>query len=103
GDRVLQALAKHLSHTIRLEDVLARYGGEEFAVIARASSAVDAQRLAERLRVAVDTLRVPTGSADLRVTVSIGVALLSEAPDDPAGTALLARADERLYKAKAAG
>jgi two-component system, cell cycle response regulator len=116
GDRVLRALASHLARVLRLEDVLARYGGEEFVVLARASSVVDAERLAERLRAAVERLRVPLAHEsstadgpfrppphDLGVTVSIGVAYLADAPEDATGTALVAKADTRLYRAKRAG
>ena len=102
GDQVLRALANTITRTIRKEDVFARYGGEEFAVLARAAQPVDAERLAERLRATIEGLRVPTANAILPITVSIGVAYLSECKGPP-DVDLVALADGRLYRAKAAG
>jgi len=102
GDQVLRALSTTLSRNIRKEDVFARYGGEEFAVLSRAAQPVDGDRLAERLRGIVDALRVPTANAILPVTVSIGVAHLHECKG-AAELDLVALADGRLYRAKAAG
>ena len=82
--------------SVRDADVLGRYGGEEFAVIMSEMHG-DAMDIAERLRSARG---VQTRSGPVRVTVSIGVADLK--PDDDL-EGLLARADEALYQAKAAG
>jgi two-component system cell cycle response regulator len=107
GDQVLRAVSHRIAGVIRREDVFARYGGEEFAVLARSGNAVDAERLAERLRVAIEHLRVPAASSVVTVTVSIGVASLAECLGGGGGgggeTELIALADTRLYKAKAAG
>ena len=106
GDQVLRAVSHRIAGVIRREDVFARYGGEEFAVLARSGSAVDAARLAERLRASIERLRVPTATSFLTVTVSIGVASLADCAE-PGRTAsdvdLIALADARLYKAKGAG
>jgi two-component system cell cycle response regulator len=63
----------------------------------------DAERIAERIRryVSGSPFRVAQGSELLTVTISIGVAVLS-GPNDTS-EALLKRADEALYEAKAAG
>jgi len=95
GDDVIRTVAQTLQGSIRDPDVLGRYGGEEFAVIMSEMHG-DAIEIAERLRAAVAS--GPIGS--IRVTVSIGVAELK--PDDEL-EGLLARADEALYSAKAAG
>jgi eukaryotic-like serine/threonine-protein kinase len=95
GDDVIRTVAQTLQGSIRDPDVLGRYGGEEFAVIMSEMHG-DAIEIAERLRAAVASS--PIGS--IRVTVSIGVAELK--PDDEL-EGLLARADEALYSAKAAG
>lgn len=86
---------------MRDADVLARMGGEEFAVLLPATPLPEAVARAEAMRRAVAEsapgLPVPGG----RLTVSIGVALAE--PGDDGFAAHFARADERLFAAKAAG
>jgi diguanylate cyclase (GGDEF)-like protein len=104
GDEVLRSVAREIGRSLRVEDVLARYGGEEFAILARAATRLDAFRLAERIKEAVGGLRVAVGDgAVASVTLSIGVARLSELSDTCTAAELLRLADERLYKAKKAG
>ncbi len=103
GDAVLQSVAQCLLHTVRVEDVLARYGGEEFVVLLRATALDGAARLADRLREAVSKETVTVDGKSLSVTVSIGVATLSELKPEQGATELLASADARLYRAKLAG
>jgi diguanylate cyclase (GGDEF)-like protein len=103
GDAVLQAVAKKLSALIRTEDVLARYGGEELAIIARGVPLEGLVILADRLRRAVHDTVTAYENLPLRVTVSIGVATISECDAHATGDLLVALADERLYKAKHAG
>ena len=104
GDAVLRAVAREMGRTLRVEDVLARYGGEEFAILARAATRLDAYRMAERVRTAITALRVPfPGGAQASVTISIGIARLLERPEASTPEELLKLADDRLYKAKAAG
>lgn len=101
GDWALQDLATILRESCRQTDLIARYGGEEFAVILPETAASGAMVVAERIRHAVET----ESQARLRfrrpITVSIGVAVYPW--DGNSAQDLLARADERLYKAKAAG
>jgi two-component system cell cycle response regulator len=103
GDVVLRVVAAQVLRAVRTEDVLARYGGEEFVVLVRGIEHKSVCVLADRVRRCVERLSIPWKSGALKVTVSIGVALLSEC--GPKGTveALVALADERLYQAKAAG
>jgi two-component system, cell cycle response regulator len=103
GDAVLQAVSKKLGTLIRTEDVLARYGGEEIAIIARGVPLDGLVVLADRLRHAVHDTVTAYENLPLRVTVSIGVATISECDAHATGDLLVALADERLYKAKHAG
>jgi two-component system, cell cycle response regulator len=97
GDAVLAELATRLGKAVRQVDRLARFGGEEFVVVAPGITLEAAVELAERLRlVVVDETFVGVG----RVTVSLGVAEI--APGESA-EAVLKRADEALYRAKAGG
>jgi diguanylate cyclase (GGDEF)-like protein len=104
GDQALCAVASRVLHTLRVEDLLARYGGDEFVVLAVGTDRCDAELLAERVRGAVEALRVTAGGADVRLTTSIGVASLMEvAADEEPLAALLSLADARMYTAKASG
>ncbi len=100
GDRVLCGLAGDLLGQARSSDLVSRYGGEEFALVLPETSLVAACDRAEQLRQAVETARYRDAGAELRVTISIGVAVLTDG-DDPAG--LIRRADAALYASKGNG
>lgn len=100
GDRVLRAVAGRVQAVIRSEDVFGRFGGEEFVVLSRSS---DAARLAERIRMAVEQLVVPTDRGPLRVTLSLGVARIDELGAEVSPERLLDTADLRLLEAKRLG
>ncbi len=103
GDEVLREFAVRLASNVRAIDLPCRYGGEEFTVIMPDTKLEDAQRIAERIRlhVAGSPFRVAHGEEQLTVTISIGVASTCGEGDSP--DALLKRADEAVYEAKAAG
>lgn len=105
GDECLRLVARTLASTARRAgDLPARYGGEEFAVLLPASSIEGAAALAERIRVAVERLRLPylEASTGRHVSVSIGVAAC--VPGQAGSpSSLVAAADEALYQAKAVG
>jgi len=103
GDVVLQALARCLENCVRPMDTVARYGGEEFAVILPDCAAAFGMAAAERIRKAVEGLSIfVSPTLRLSVTVSIGGAF---APVWVRSTPAIwiERADEQLYRAKAAG
>lgn len=97
GDRALKRVGDALRATIRPYDHAARWGGDEFLVLVSPSDAANLASTAERLREAVESIELDAGQ---RLSVSIGMALLSQGKDLQA--ALLA-ADQALYRAKAAG
>jgi two-component system cell cycle response regulator len=103
GDEVLREFAVRLASNVRAIDLPCRYGGEEFTVIMPGARLEDAQRVAERIRlhVAGSPFRVAGGRELLTVTISVGVATTLGETDTP--DALLKRADEAVYEAKAAG
>ena len=102
GDQILRAVADEMQSVMRPQDSIARYGGEEFVVVARATHRAEACRLAERLRAAIASLRLPTDRGIAKTTASVGVASLSEC-QGCSGTQLLQLADERMYEAKRMG
>jgi len=103
GDLVLAEVAYRIRKQLRAFDLVYRFGGEEFVVLAPETPARDAVAVAERLRRAVAERVVTTPHGiDVRVTVSCGVATLSDVhartPEE-----LLGHADAALYAAKARG
>jgi diguanylate cyclase (GGDEF)-like protein len=107
GDVVLEEVAGRLEVTLRSYDAVGRYGGEEFLVVLPSADPEAALAVAERIRSQV--ARPPTDErlAELRVTVSLGVASLADVPADgppeQRAEALLRAADQAMYRAKAAG
>lgn len=97
GDATLLQVVERLEHCVRQGDLLARWGGDEFMVIMPKSTVETAMALAERIRQAV--LDIPP-VGDFKVTLSQGVVqrLDHESPSN-----LMARADQALYRSKAAG
>jgi diguanylate cyclase (GGDEF)-like protein/PAS domain S-box-containing protein len=108
GDDYLRAISAALSSAVRAPDTVARYGGEELAVILPRADGEAAVKTAERLRAAIEALRLthegnPEGGG--RVTVSIGAAtaLAREGGTIRMPESLLLAADNALYKAKQGG
>ena len=103
GDDVLRHFVLLASRCLRKEDVMGRLGGEEFAIFVPHADTAGAAAVAERLRALVETQPVePVGAAgrDIRITVSIGVALCA---GGHSSEAVLQRADEAMYLAKQRG
>ncbi len=100
GDKVLCATAQIYADHVRTSDVLARIGGEEFAVLMPGTEREGSQILAERLRHALAETVVDVEGRDVRVTTSIGLAMLERNENFES---LFARADAALYTAKHGG
>ena len=91
GDAVLRHVARVLQENSREADSPARYGGEELSLILPHTDLEGAHAIAERIRTAIEALRVARtdGRGVLRVTASLGVA----ASTDGRKEALIADAD----------
>ena len=100
GDEVLCQISQVLVKGVREYDVVVRWGGEEFLLIVPVKAGVDIDALFERLCKEVADKKIKTGTAELEITISIGVAY---ALGDANMTNLLAEADAALYQAKALG
>jgi len=102
GDAVLAAVSAAMRDLLRDCDLCGRFGGEEFALLLPRTTAAQALEITERIRQGISQLAIPRdGTAAIRVTISIGVAVPSQARrtlDD-----LLAAADHALYQAKRSG
>jgi diguanylate cyclase (GGDEF)-like protein len=96
GDAVLAEVAARIRGCVRSTDIGCRVGGDEFAVILPESTRGEADHLAARIERALSSEPIAKAGT---LELSAGVAELS--PDDTA-TDLFERADEDLYRAKAA-
>lgn len=100
GDQVLEQVALRL-RGVRGSDILARYGGEEFIALCPSIDLERAGRLAERLRATLSERPIETSAGAIRVTASLGVAVIDRRLTDL--DQFIDRADQALYQAKAAG
>ena len=100
GDRVIRDVAHTIKARLGSDVLLGRLGGDEFAVIVPSTPAGVAMELAETLCDVIG--HVPLGGdAGMRVTISVGVAIVDGAATDV--ETVLAHADLALYEAKRAG
>jgi len=99
GDEALIQVAQLLVGGVRRSDVVARIGGDEFGILLGHANEVSAHETAGRLvDMIADCDFMHEGDA-LPLSVAIGVAVIG-ADDEP--DAIMARADEELYRRKAA-
>lgn len=105
GDKVLRRIADMLKSQVRASDQVFRYGGEEFAILLPEHNADEAEKVAERLKAAVDALGIEHTAYDMgTVTISFGVATSRNNTENGCHwTEVLKQADEALYKAKESG
>lgn len=101
GDAVLRGVVQRVQKQCRLQDGFGRIGGEEFMLVLDDADQVQAQDVAERIRLAVDAEPIIEGDLAIPVTVSIGVAQYH--PQAESAMAVYERADKALYNAKAMG
>jgi diguanylate cyclase (GGDEF)-like protein len=113
GDAVLVAVAARCTARLRAIDLCGRVGGEEFVVVLPETGADGAATTAERVRADLAEKPIDTDHGPLDVTISLGFATHDPhgpRAGEPAGAhvtkqaqALLRRADDALYRAKARG
>ncbi|MAQ16457.1 MAG: PAS domain S-box protein [Sandaracinus sp.] len=100
GDQVLHKVSEVASGALRDADLFGRWGGEEFLVVLPNADLGEGAAIARRLGQVIREASVHTTGRDVHVTASMGVA--ATRPSDTPG-ALLRRADEAVYRAKARG
>jgi diguanylate cyclase (GGDEF)-like protein len=103
GDEGLKGASSAIRDGVRAIDVVARLGGEEFGVILPSTRKQDSHIIAERIRKAVERMRIPQEKFPIKegMTVSIGMA---EFPYDAANIEeLINNADKAMYRAKSLG
>jgi len=102
GDNVLREMAARILRTVRKSDTVARYGGEEFVIIMPQTGAHGAAAEAERLRHVLGSAPYEGMPEEVRVTVSVGVAVLEQDAMRDC-EAIIRVADGALYRAKHKG
>ncbi len=105
GDRLLAAMGTVLRESIRETDIPVRYGGDEFAVVLPGVGKTEAYAVAEKLRYAIDSVRVgaENNGDELRVSASASVGVASVGHSCTSALDLLEAADRALYQAKESG
>jgi len=105
GDELLRRIGGTIHTSCRRpEDLPARYGGDEFAVVLPGVQANALESIGERLRQAVQDLKVERGSSFGAPYVSLSVGGAVTVPTKEDGLLdLIAIADKNLYEAKTKG
>ena len=101
GDKVLAQSGRAIAGAVRGIDLAGRYGGEETVLLLVDVDAEAALAAVERVRAAIASVRIP--HVQDAVTASAGVAVHHGAFDHAEVSGLIKRADEALYRSKAAG
>ncbi len=103
GSFVLSEVGAIVRQNIRTIDIGARYGGDEFLIVLMEVNKDGAMLFCERLRKAIEAKHFINGKDEIRLTASIGFAIIS--PNDKTTDArhLVRTADNALYDAKRSG
>lgn len=106
GDQMLSEMCRIIRAAVRKSDSVTRYGGEEFLIILSKTHGLKAAQIAEYIRSQVEEhifiVKEPSGKTkNLSMTISVGIAMLSEHIDSL--DKLIESADSCLYQAKDEG
>lgn len=101
GDAALRQMVQELRPCVREVDRFGRLGGEEFCLLLPDTDVAGAALVAERMRLLVEATPLHWLGQDWPLSASFGVAEAER--DDPHASAVLARADAALYRAKGQG
>lgn len=117
GDLLLQEAARRMKHSLRAQDTVARQGGDEFVVVlldlglhprAAQRAALHVANKVRQVLAQPYVLPLPTGgdndgthTVQHHCSASLGLTLFS--PTDHSVDAVLKRADDAMYQAKAKG
>lgn len=100
GDKVLKSVVDVFRKTLREVDVIGRYGGEEFLILIAAKNEV-ASKVCERIRSAIEKMKISWENREIWITVSIGFLSFNEKINN--FEEMIALADLCLYEAKKSG
>lgn len=101
GDAVLKEFAERLVKSVRMTDTVVRLAGDEFVVILEdLTDAAQAQAIAQKI---IAQMQAPFAVGDRLLTVTTSIGVAHHASGQVSAAELLERADQALYRAKAAG
>jgi len=101
GDAVLIEFARRLRNSVRAPDIVARLSGDEFAImVGELDDIGQVEHVAAHI---VDALAAPFEFEDKRLSISASIGIGFSAHGLESAQSLVARADRKLYQAKAAG
>ncbi|MCO8120537.1 GGDEF domain-containing protein [Stieleria sp. TO1_6] len=101
GAHVIGQTGRLIGHVVGDRGHACRFGGDEFSVFLPGHDNDTAAAIGEQVRLALENAKLEMQGIALHPTISIGVASFPQAASN--ALALLARADEALYRAKANG
>ncbi|TVP93515.1 MAG: GGDEF domain-containing protein [Pseudomonadaceae bacterium] len=101
GDEVLRKVAQLCRDNFREVDILGRLGGEEFVVMLPDTALEQAIAVGQRFIDKLAATPIDIGSQQIQVTATMGV--ITRQANETSLEGLIKRADEALYKGKAAG
>jgi diguanylate cyclase (GGDEF)-like protein len=101
GDAVLAAVGQRMNAVLRGSDLKCRYGGEEFLILLPDTPIAGAHRVADTLRREFEDHPLRWNDIDVPFTASFGITAITPGEVEP--TAIIARADAALYRAKQDG
>ena len=97
GDKVLVSLSEIFRENVRNSDIVCRWGGEEILVILMKCGLKDAQKIAEKIRNAINSEKlIQIDGTDAKVTMTFGIAYA----DHVGGQDVIKAADHNLYQGK---
>jgi diguanylate cyclase (GGDEF)-like protein len=100
GDLIILKVAEKIKNILRAQDVCARWGGEEYLILLPETNLVPGEKIAERLRIAIQEMTVDYEKQKIAVTASFGI---QEFRKKDNLMDCLREADKKLYRAKADG
>lgn len=103
GDDVLIEVVNAIRQQLRSYDSLGRYGGEEFMIVLPQTGQAEIERLAERLRLAVEKTAIDVEDHQLHCTISIGTAVIDGNEHKQDIEKIVMAADQALLQAKLNG
>jgi diguanylate cyclase (GGDEF)-like protein len=101
GAHTIATVGKAIGEVLRGRGEACRFGGDEFCAYLPKLKAARCRLVAEEIRLVVEDGTYELDGASVSPTISIGLAMLDPGTKSLGG--LVARADEALYRAKAAG
>jgi diguanylate cyclase (GGDEF)-like protein len=101
GNLILEKIAAYCQAILRSVDIIARYGGDEFVVLLPETDLPTARKVANRLCRGIASTKVATDYGGLCVTVSVGLAALSD--DIPNLMTLIDHVNQAEHVAKSKG